>query len=215
VPVVTWMESERKYSGKRVFRGVAFLEGFLDKDKQLQLFNSVNDFYKSNGPIQHHGPVDKIMARKTHKGKYLLFFENKGEVIPKLMHSLASDAFVAAHEICDRIPKSFSASRINSRLYPLGSSLEAHMDNHDGWVVLFSLGCDAVFTLQVDGESDPQSVSMSSGSVIVFNGSTDARVLHSVDKIVPDSCPQFFPILQKARIGLQLRSDNVKAESSG
>lgn len=48
---------------------------------------------------------------------------------------------------------------------------------------------------------------MASGDVIVFNGGSEARVLHSVEAIIPETAPLFLPELGKGhgRIGLQLR----------
>merc|ERR1711902_286848 len=39
------------------------------------------------------------------------------------------------------------SDRLNCVLYPFGSMLGRHVDNMNGWVILFSFGCDAKFFL--------------------------------------------------------------------
>eukprot|EP00483_Globobulimina_turgida_P011357 UN11379 len=101
------------------------------------------------------------------------------------------------------------SDRLNCVLYPFGSMLGRHVDNMDGWVVLFSFGCDAKFYLQLLSNEQSRNgcvVNMKSGDVIVFEAGDKTRVLHGVDSIVRNSTPQHFKAtLQNARIGLQLR----------
>eukprot|EP01084_Bolivina_argentea_P024594 45818_1 len=101
------------------------------------------------------------------------------------------------------------SDRLNCVLYPLGSLLGRHVDNMNGWVVLFSLGCDAKFYLQLLSNEKRRNgfvLSMKSGDVIVFEGGDKTRVLHGVDSIVQNSSPQHLKnTLKNARIGLQLR----------
>jgi hypothetical protein len=80
---------------------------------------------------------------------YLLFFETDTSVFPRLFHRLSNRFFALAHALCPAIPGGFEPARLNAKLYPVGSSLSAHVDNHDGWVLLFSLGCAANFFLKV------------------------------------------------------------------
>ena len=101
------------------------------------------------------------------------------------------------------------SDRLNCVLYPLGSMLGRHVDNMDGWVVLFSFGCDARFYLQLLSNKRRKHgvvVNMKSGDVIIFEGGSKERVLHGVDSIVNNTAPKHFNgILSNARIGLQLR----------
>jgi alkylated DNA repair dioxygenase AlkB len=100
---------------------------------------------------------------------------------------------------------------MNSRLYPLGSSLEAHLDSHEAWVLLLSLGCSATFLLRPRG-CDAKRVEMASGDAIIFHGGARWQVEHAVERIVPDTCPEHLAaLLARGRIGLQLRG----AEDTG
>ena len=101
------------------------------------------------------------------------------------------------------------SDRLNCVLYPLGSMLGRHVDNMDGWVILFSFGCNAKFYLQLlsnERRKHGVVVNMKSGDVIIFEGGSKERVLHGVDSIVDKTTPLHFQgILSNARIGLQLR----------
>merc|ERR1719249_273350 len=96
------------------------------------------------------------------------------------------------------------SDRLNCVLYPLGSMLGRHCDGMDGYVILFSLGCDATFYLQLLANERRKKgvvISMKSGDVIIFEGGDEQRVLHGVDGIVPNTAPAHFKdILPNGRI---------------
>lgn len=132
-------------------------------------------------------------------------------------------------------PRDCLPLRISCDNCGLSGSLAPHVDNHEGLVVLFSIGCTSRFSVQLPG-CDRQGtcgvrcaacdvrqrllpglrahsnvvlgaeVALESGDALVFNGSAEARVLHGVEGILPGSCPaRLRPMLERGRVGLQLR----------
>lgn len=61
--------------------------------------------------------------------------------------------------------------------YPLGSSLQHHVDNTGNWVVLFSFG------LTCDFHVAGLTVEIESGDALVFNGGPAHQVMHGLDKV--------------------------------
>lgn len=199
--------STEPYEAVCVHRGVVFLRAFITQEEQLKLYECVSTTYSQLGPMQHHGSIATIMKKSVHRGSYLLFFENSAHLIPEMFADISQRAMAAAHRVSDVIPSEYDPSRMNCKLYPVGSGLKPHMDNHEGWVVLFSLGCDCKFYLQIEDQNE-QVICMKSGDMLIFNGNNASQVTHGVEEIVSDTSPSFLPSeLRKSRIGLQLRNE--------
>jgi alkylated DNA repair dioxygenase AlkB len=118
-------------------------------------------------------------------------------------------------------------------LYPApGGRLKAHVDCILGWIVIFSLGCDARFFFQAPKQraasscssahsnaavsyfSSPETVlgerrlvQLRSGDVMIFNGSPAAGIVHGIEEVLPRTCPPHFDAscLSSGRIALQFR----------
>lgn len=65
-----------------------------------------------------------------------------------------------------------------------------HCNDPNGWVVLLSLGCEALFTVRGPCGSTPENLRLGSGDVMVFDPSTEAAVRHGVASIVLSTCPE-------------------------
>ena len=186
--------------------GVVLLRDFLPAPEQVAFVEEVTAFYFDRGP-KHHGDIGTLLAKKKHQGRYLLGFESAPEFVPSAFQRWGEAAMDAASQLCEAVPRHFRAVRINSVLYPSTGMLRNHYDNHEGWVVLFSVGCVARFHLQ-KGDDRAHDLEMASGDVLIFNGSTAHQVYHGVQGIIPGTAPSHLdPMLQQGRIGLQLRGD--------
>lgn len=87
-----------------------------------------------------------------------------------------------------------------------------HLDHcNNSFVHLMSLGCTASFMVKGPTMDEKREFEFHSGDMLVFNASTEAAVLHSVQSIGgSESCPsslrKAFPVLQNHRYGVQCRS---------
>jgi hypothetical protein len=156
-PVAGSVATDPVSAGPRVIvldAGAALVKGVVGGARSSQLYDLCEGLYESRGPIAHHGTVSQIMGQSSHRGRYLLCFENSTDLIPAEMQRWAAEAMACASRQCPAIPcppARYVPSRINVILYPVGSALGPHMDNHDGWVCILSIGCAIRFMLQVCG----------------------------------------------------------------
>ena len=97
----------------------------------------------------------------------------------------------------------------------IGSCFPPHIDhcNNGSWVVLFSLGCKAIFQIKSPDMSQKETFEFISGDVLVFDPSSEAVILHGVDTVVKDELssskwsglPDKFDVLRSSRFGVQCR----------
>ena len=223
-------ETDQKYDQNHTYEikieeGTFFLENFLSQEEQLTIYEECCKLYKNEANMfETNGSIEQILSKKHHKGRYLLSFLCDFNIIPKFYNQFAKSIFTKldnyienkfknSKDIYESLPRvlpsnEWISDRLNCVLYPLNSKLGRHCDNVDGWVILFSLGCSVEFYIQVcSNENNKGTVyTMKSGDIIIFEAGNDARVLHGVDKVIPQTCPKFLQkYLQNGRIGLQLR----------
>lgn len=96
----------------------------------------------------------------------------------------------------------------------VGSCFPPHIDhcNDKSWVVLFSLGCTAIFQIKSKDMPRKETFRMQSGDVLLFDPSSGAAILHGVDSIENDNdltrwtgMGKQFEVLRSSRYGLQCR----------
>jgi hypothetical protein len=123
-----------------------------------------------------------------------------------------------AQKLIKKIPFEFHPNYVTSFLYDQNGRLNAHVDKIDGWIILFSLGCCCKFWVQ--GKEMEQrkgftqlfiknlnkDIVFQSGDVLMFNGAAEAEVLHGIDEIILETCPNYLPKLKDLRVSLQFRS---------
>jgi len=88
-------------------------------------------------------------------------------------------------------------------------SLAEHVDHDDSFVYLLTIGCTTNFLVKGPNSTEKQLFPIESGDMVVFDASTTGNILHGIESIENNTCPQElvdrFPILQNHRYGIQLR----------
>lgn len=127
------------------------------------------------------------------------------ETIAAVPHSLCPQA---ADFSSNLIPGHYPTSFVDCFRYGSDGSLAGHVDCLFGWVLVVSLGCNAVFWYEEpedrrannifavrDAVRRPRHrVAMRSGDAILFDGGIAANVLHGIESIEEGSAPDFFPL---------------------
>ena len=87
-------------------------------------------------------------------------------------------------------------------------TLRQHVDMLPGWVLIVSLGCTAVFWIQEpeDGRRSQnildvaktkrgpkRRIELRSGDVVLFDACAAANVLHGIERVLPETCPEYLP----------------------
>ena len=85
--------------------------------------------------------------------------------------------------------------------------LPPHVDHVHGFVYLMSLGCAANF--MVKGPSQKKDFKFCSGDMLIFDSSTEAKILHgisSIDSTIKnEKLCKHFPVMDNHRFGVQCR----------
>ena len=113
-----------------------------------------------------HSSLPSSSLHRLHDG------QQQADAIPPLFQDLSQRAMKLASSVSNAFPLPFHACRVNGRLYPVGSELGRHVDNHDGWVVLFSLGCDCKFYIKA-GEQPEKSMKLMILQLLLFRWLVD------------------------------------------
>eukprot|EP01006_Ploeotia_vitrea_P009452 TRINITY_DN22120_c0_g1_i1.p1 TRINITY_DN22120_c0_g1~~TRINITY_DN22120_c0_g1_i1.p1 ORF type:complete len:225 (-),score=43.88 TRINITY_DN22120_c0_g1_i1:14-688(-) len=192
--------SEAQHTGV-LQSGVVHLKGLLSPEDQNDLIEAIKTASTDYTPTPARNAKShfmKLMAYNCKKQK---------DSIPAAILTLGAKATEAAHQLSDVIPEEYTPDYITSFRYPVdGGKLTSHIDKVLGWVVLFSLGCTAKFSVKGKEMAKTVTLDFESGDVLVFNGGTEWGVWHSIKKIVPDTCPKHLQEhLADARMSLQVR----------
>jgi len=87
-----------------------------------------------------------------------------------------------------------------------------HCNDPNGWVILLSLGCTAKFTVRGSKDAPKRVIDLASGSVLVFDPSSNATIQHGVASILPSTCPEALvrafgkDMMANNRYGVQCRT---------
>ena len=97
----------------------------------------------------------------------------------------------------------------------IGSCFPCHIDhcNDGSWVVLISLGRNAMFQIKSPDMKEREIIELRSGDCLVFDPSSTAAILHGVDVVIEDNksnerwteCGEKFEVLCGSRFGVQCR----------
>ncbi|KAL6046605.1 hypothetical protein QOT17_022108 [Balamuthia mandrillaris] len=189
-------------SGTALQEGVVHLKSFLSPRQQCDLYQDI----LCSTP---HYSATRARNPKSNFLKIIAFdCRRQADLIPSTFSSFAQSACYAACQLSpSTIPPSYSPNYITAFRYEEGKGrLTGHCDKVEGWVVLFSLGCTAMFHIKGKEMHKKEVLEFESGDVLVFNGGTEWNVWHGIDAIVPGTCPSFLPDdLHNFRISLQLR----------
>jgi len=194
---------------KKVYPGVVHLKQVLTKEQQLNLLKDINScrpYYKATQARNARSNFTKIIA---------LDLVKQSTRVPQSFKDYSSHATLVAHQVDNTIPSSYDAMYCTSFVYPIeDGKLNGHCDKILGWVVLFSLGCSANFWIKGPQMKQREYIKFESGDTLVFNGGTEYNIMHGIDSINPNTCPNFFPEeIHDQRISIQfrqtLRNDNV------
>jgi alkylated DNA repair dioxygenase AlkB len=152
----------------------------------------------------------------------------------ELLRTLVRRASSLASHLEPAVSSEYNPIYQECYLYPApGGRLKAHVDCILGWIVIFSLGCDARFFFRApkpraasssspafgcaplfselssseNGLGERRLVHLRSGDVMVFNGSLAAGIVHGIEEVMPGTCPPHLAgsCLSSARIALQFR----------
>lgn len=199
-------------------KGWFVLKDLLNTDEQIQLFTY----------IKEHDATDweNLSSCMSPSPKTLNLVGSNGTLGPTLDINL-DDANIVAGLVKKAtcavgLKKAFQAiSCAVIRYCPpgtnprIGSCFPPHIDhcNNGSWVVLFSLGCTAIFQIRSPDMSQKETFEMNSGDVLVFDPSSEAAILHGVDTIIKDGqsdtrwsgLSDKFDHLCSSRFGVQCR----------
>jgi hypothetical protein len=196
-----------------------FLEGVLSAEEQLGLFNYVHEHdatdWANLSRCMNPSPKTLELMKKANgtTSRTLLVNPNYDKIATEMVKK-ATRVTGKIEEI-----KSISVSVIRyckKGTSPfIGGCFPPHIDhcNDKSWVVLFSLGCTAIFQIKSRDMEERKTFEMKSGDVLVFDPSSEAGVTHGVDGIVEDEnsgakWSKFgnkFEVLGRSRFGVQCR----------
>ena len=98
---------------------------------------------------------------------------------------------------------------INSLYYKAPNGMiSKHCDKKKEIIFLYSLGCTALFFVKGKSMNDGLVFDFESGDCLIFDASKNADVVHGIDSIQADSCPQHlqkYSFLTDSRICVQTR----------
>jgi hypothetical protein len=199
----------------------SLLQNLLIQEEQLHLFSFIQELdntdWKNISSCMNPTPktLDLLQQDGT-SARTLRFTPNDENNIVIDMVTKAANA-LGWNKVIRSISMAvlqYCPSGTNSRI---GSSFPPHIDhcNDGSWVVLFSLGCTAIFHIKNPDMPEKKTFEMKSGDVLVFDPSSNAAILHGVDDVFEDEdmnaiiaaagFREKFEVLCCSRYGVQCR----------
>lgn len=193
------------------------LRDLLSPQEQTRLFDYIqqNDKTPWNDLPRAMSPKPKTLifgdAQPTLKyeiGEKSLVNDMVERAAEIVMHrSRDSTASTMVEQLKRRQRKSLSMAAI--RYEAPDACFPPHVDHcPDSLVFLASLGCTARFMIKGPDMEEKLAFDFRSGDLLVFDASSEARILHGVMGVEEGSCPDFlenFSILRGHRYGVQCR----------
>ncbi|ETO14529.1 hypothetical protein RFI_22839 [Reticulomyxa filosa] len=191
---------------------VILLRDVLTIPQQVQLWKCIQEssrHYKETRARNAKSNFIKVLSFSTDAKKW----KNK---IPSMFYDITDIAVLLlfketiASSVSKFVPNSMHPTYITSFKYPVkGGTLTEHVDVKSNWVVLYSLGNSANFTVKSPQMQQKKAFSFNSGDVLVFDASEKAKIKHGITHIIEDTVPSALvdccPELKEWRVSIQFR----------
>ena len=198
-------------------RSVAHVRGLFSPAEQLKLLQELTDW-----GTQYNAKRDGPQHVCKNGSDFEIVFGLPGESCCPAGSGIAAAPQKVLHTGRGDLdlPLEYRTSFVDCFRYPTSRGrLRPHVDMLPGWVIVVSLGCDALFWAEEpisrtnslfavrDAERLPRrEFRLASGDAMIFDGSCAANVLHGVEEVYPGTCPTHLPeAAQDYRFCLQYR----------
>ena len=207
------------------------LKYLLSRDEQLNLFSFIQKYdatdWKNIPDCMNPSPKTLDLMQDDHDGssaaRTVGIYPNNHDVVILLVKKAIDFVTSLRHQPIQSLSMAVIQYCPSGTSNNIGSCFPPHIDhcNDGSWVVLFSLGCTALFQIRSPDMSHKETIKMESGDVLVFDPSSEAAVLHGVDDMIEESCNNSrwtglgkqFEVLRYSRLGVQCRV-TTKSQSS-